>query len=234
MADRSEGDDYDSRERRRRALRDKNTYEGPAALVRLGQLELDADDLVHAVNASEMDRRSASPLEPPGAGGSRAYFGACRGLAERLLVREDWKRIVDRNVPRMVNTQTKVAIIVSSGDSAVGLRGRMPRSKNEKGIVAAEVVLANEQLVFDVMKVARFRPIPPVENQTTWVLLIYSDDLGTLRAELSLPLRLDETDHFSDWTERILLDLPNFDGGLRRDVDNDEAPEIEVTVRPRA
>lgn len=228
-------DGDDSLERRLLRLND-NTYEGPAAVARLRRMEIEIQDLRDAVMAYEMERQGTSPLEPPFAAGSRAWFGGCRVSAERFLVRENWERKVEGNIPRLFNRQTRIAVTVCSGDAAVGLRGRWPRSRNPKGTESAEFVQTNgiQLNLFEDAPPSRWRPLPRTDDLVTWVLLIYSDDTGTLRAELSLPVGIDDSGFFSDWQERILINVPSFDGGLRTNVDEDDTPELEVTVRPRA
>jgi hypothetical protein len=133
----------------------------------------------------------------------------------------------------MVHKQTGVAIVVSSGDANVGVPGRNPRSKNRKGSEAFWIVAVNEKQLPLFRDQPRFQPLPRLEEQITWLLLIYSDEIQTLRAELSLPVGIDETGHVSQWQERIILNLPAFDGGLRREQDDEGPEDIEVVVRPR-
>jgi hypothetical protein len=211
--------------------RNDHQYEGPSMEARLNNLGLKPRWLINAVQASEIERRSCSVLEPSNAPGFKAWVAAFRTLAEQL-VGSKWAKIETRGLPRLVNKDSAVAIAVCNGDDGVGVRDRDPKSKNPRGEQSALLIRSNQRQL-NLFSDPEFAPVPPDEEQVTWWLLIYSDELGALRAELSLPVGIGDDDRFSIWKERILLDIPRTDDSLRFHDHEELPPEIEVSVRPK-
>jgi len=208
----------------------RNYFEGPAAELRLRELGLEVSWLVDAVRASEIERRSCSPLEPSIAPGFKAWSAAFRRLAEELVPR-GWAKTETLNLPRLVNKSTAVAVAVSSGNEATGTSNE-PDFKNTRGEVSKLLIRTNQrQLVL--FAEMQYVPIPAEEEQKTWWLLIYSDDSGVLRAELGLPIRLGGDAELSMWEQRIVIDIPNLDQPSIPESD-EEPPEILVNVRPKS
>ena len=207
-------------------------YEGPSTEARLNVLGLDVQWLVDAVRVSELERRSCSVLEPSNCPGIKAWAAAFRTLAEQLIDR-GWTKVETSGLPRIVNPKTAVAIAVLSGDDAVGRRDRDPKSKSPRGEQSALLVRSNQRQLA-LFEERPFVPVPADEEQITWWLLIYSNEHGALRAELSLPVGLGDDDRFSTWKERILFDIPEVDQLPRSFEDHEPPLEIEVSVRPKA
>jgi len=66
----------------------------------------------------------------------------------------------------------------------------------------------------------------------TWVFLIYITD-EEIRAELSLPSSMDETDHVNRWAERILIPVSLPDAEVSSEPNFDEGPDIRPVVTPK-
>jgi hypothetical protein len=204
--------------------------------VRLEELGLTMDDFVAVVQAAEMERRSCSPLEPSIAPGFKAWVTAFRTLAEQLIPR-GWQRVETKGLPRLLNLESSVAIAVVGGDEATGQNSTEsePKSKTPRGARSVFLVRSNERQLVIPFAERGFRPLPPEQEEITWWLLIYSDGINTLRAELTLPVGLGEDRRLSVWEERIILEIPEFYFAPHDRRDDEEPPfEMEVNVRPRA
>lgn len=210
----------------------RTIFAGPAAVARLRALGLEADWLVEAVLASELERQSCSPYEPSGSPGYKAWSTGFTNLAERL-VPLGWKKVENIGLPRIINAKTAIAVAVCTGTEGVGLRSREPNSKHPRGIQSVLCVRRNQrQLNLFPDSPLEQLPVPPEAEQITWWLLIYSGANGNLRAELALPVAM-EDDRFSRWQERILLDIPQPDGSKVPMEDEEPPLDLEVVVRPR-
>lgn len=209
-------------------------HEGPMAAARLQELGIEKHQIVAAVEAAEIERRSCSSLEPSISAPFKAWAAAFRTIAE-YKVKEGWVRTESYGLPRMLNLETAVAIAVVSGDEQTGRRYGSPKSRSPRGPQSVLLVRRNERqlrMPF-VENVVRFKPLPLPVEQITWWLLIYSKG-DELRAEVSLPVGLDSDWRFSDWQERIIVDLPNFALPPLRSEEDEEPPlEFEIPVRQR-
>lgn len=206
-------------------------FRGPLALAKLRTLGIHEPELVMAVRAAEIERRSCSSLEPSVAPGFKAWVAAFRTLAEQLVVR-GWVRTETMGLPRMLDPESRMAIAVVGGDERTGLEGRPdPKSKTPRGEQSKLLVRSNEfqQHLFEDR---RFRQLPAEVEQITWWLLIYSDGVDTVRAELSLPIGVGEDQRLSVWKDRIIVELGDLSlpPGRR---DEEEPLEFEINVRPR-
>ncbi len=218
------------------AQRPSLVHEGPRATARLAELDLTEDILIRVVQAAEMERRSCSPLEPTIAPGFKAWATAYRVAAELLMPR-NWERVELRGLPRLLNPETRVAIAIVGGDEATGRNtGPDPKSKTPRGSQSIFLVRSNEhQLAIPFAEGQRFRRLPDDAEQITWWLLIYSDGISALRAELSLPVGLGEDNRLSRWQERILITVPDLSVDYLGRPEDEEPPiELEINVRPRS
>jgi hypothetical protein len=209
-------------------------HRGQHAVARLAQLGLLPDDLVSAVLAAEMERRSGNPLEPSIAAGFRAWATGFRVLAE-LLVQRGWIKVESLGLPRILKPDTAVAIAVLSGDIGTGRfepGEAAPRSKTPRGNQSIFLVHSNEVQLHLPFVEPEHQPLPPEVEQLTWWLLIYSDHNENVRAELSLPVGLGQDGRMSIWEERIIIDLPNF--GLMLHDDEDEEPPFDLDIDVQA
>lgn len=206
-------------------------FAGPRATARLHTLGLYEADLIMAVRAAELDRRSCSPLEPSIASGLKAWFAGVRTLAEQLVVR-GWVKTETKGLPRVLNPATRVAVAIVSGDEGTGIASAEPKSKTPKGAQSIFLVHSNE-LQYSLFEEPRYQSMPAEEEQITWWLLIYSDGADVVRAELSLPVGMGEDRRLSVWKDRIILELGDLSlpPGRR---DEEEPPiEFEINIRPR-
>ena len=204
-----------------------------AADLRLEKLGIPDQVLIDAAHAYAIERSSCSALEPTIAPAFKAWAAAVRTLGEGLIPKGPWKKIETRNLPRWVNKESAIAVTACTGDENTGNESVNPRSKNPRGSEAMLLVHTNNRqgVLFDQNE---FIPIPPDREQFTWWLLIYLGETE-LRAELSLPIGLGESRHFSHWEERILLDVPGperIETGKDSDEDDDSL-DIRVEVSPR-
>jgi hypothetical protein len=211
-------------------------HSDPIAVARrLKELDLTTDVLLNAVTASHQARSNCTELDPKMFPGLTMWATAIRHLRMGLLPR--WKVNDEGNYPLTVSPDGSVAISVATADEATGVAGRSPATQSSKGPRTMEAVAANNvQLGFELIYPDGWA-LPMYDGQrfgdcATWLLLIHSDN-STLRAELSLPLGVDEYRRVSDWQERILL--PSIDVDPLREVETDDRQRpIEVPVQRRA
>ena len=217
------------------ALPQSRVFEGPLAEARLAELGLREEELVNAVRAAEMERRSCSPLEPSTSPGYKAWSTGFRTLAEQLVLR-GWEKTETRGLPRLLNPESRIAIALVTGDEGTGttLVGSGPKSKAPRGTQSVLFVRSNQVQLNLFPGSRQFMQRPSEAEQITWWLLMYSSGNGEVRAELSLPVGLGEDRRLAEWEERIVLHLES--GSLEPDsLDDDEPPvELEIDVRPRS
>jgi hypothetical protein len=211
-------------------------FEGALALAGLQQLGIPLEVLVEAVQRAEVERRSCSPFEPSTAPGYKGWAGGLGVIAERM---NDlgWTKKESRGLPRVVSPDGTHAVTLALGDSNTGIRGQLPRTKHPRGEVSICLVQTNTaQLDLPLVDARGKSLIPPGKGEdddsaVTYWLLIYSDGKEVLRAELSLPIGLDDEGRLAFWEERILLDLPGTHAAVARD---EEPPlDLPVEVRPK-
>jgi hypothetical protein len=206
-------------------------FAGSLAIEKLRELGLHESDLVMAVRAAEIDRRSCSPLEPSVAPGFKAWAAGFRALAEQMVVR-GWVKTETKGLPRVLNPTTRVAVAVISGDEGTGIASAEPKSKSPRGAQSAFLVRSNE-IQYSLFEDSRFQPLPAEEEQITWWLLIYSDGVDIVRAELSLPVGMGEDRRLSVWKDRIIIELGDLSLPLGRRDDEEPPLEFEINIRPR-
>jgi len=206
-----------------------------AAARRLQDLDLTAGVLLNAVTASYQARSNCTELDPKMFPGLTMWATAIRHLRMGLLPR--WTVNDEGNYPLTVSPDGSVAISVATADEATGVANRSPATQSSKGPRTMEAVAANNaQLGFELVYPDGWA-LPAYDGGrfgdcATWLLLIHCDET-TVRAELSLPLGVDEFRRVSGWKERILL--PNIDIDPLRDVESDDRQQpIEVPVQRRA
>ncbi len=205
-------------------------FVGPLALAKLRALEINQPDLVMAVRAAEIERRSCSSLEPSVAPGFKAWAAGFRTLAEQLVPR-GWVKTETRGLPRILNPDTRVAVAVVTGDEETGLLTRAPRSKSPRGPQSVFLVRSNE-FQLNLFEGRRFRPLPAEEEQITWWLLMASNG-DTVRAELSLPVGIGEDSRLAIWKERIIVEMGDLSLPPSRRDEEEPPLEFEINIRPR-
>lgn len=206
-------------------------FEGPLALAKLRKLDIQEPELVMAVRAAEIARRSCSWLEPSISPPFKAWAAAFGALAESMVVR-GWEKTETKGLPRILNPKSRIAIAVVAGDEGTGLAKGQPKSKWPRGPQSVFLVRTNE-VQYSLFENRPFRPLPAEEEQITWWLLIYSDGGDAVRAELSLPVGLGDDRRLSDWKDRIIIELGDLSLPPGRREEEEPPLEFEINVRPR-
>lgn len=206
-----------------------NPREIRVALERFG---LTVELLRDAVEAGYLSRISRTDNDAPNAAGTYQWNETLRMLREQLAIR-GWERSNEGGFPIIVAPKGDVAFCVSSGDQNTGLASKIPSTKNHKGPRTADRVESNAQLLLfpDMETEARFDD-PAI---ATWFLLFYTDG-EEVRSELSLPIFIDGG-KINGWRERIILppiSRDGGDGGIRKPVEPDFGPNIDIEVRRKA
>ena len=118
----------------------------------------------------------------------------------------------DNNYPIAIHPEGNLAITVEGGTRATGIPSESPASRNRKGKSTKRMVAQNQLSFWDV------RPdLAPLALET-WILLLYMDKASyRARAELSLPLGLDNYGRASYWAERIIIPLDDIGFVISRD-----------------
>ena len=204
-----------------------------AVAQRLQELELTHGVLANAVTVAYQKSSNCTSLHPKAYRGF-ALWAETIGNLRALL--PEWQSKDDGNYDLTVSPNGQIAIAVATGDDSTGIADLIPLTQSSKGPRTVEAVAANQnQLRFEF----RFPDawIPPlydparVESRATWILLIHQTDT-TVRAELSLPLRLDPKNRVSGWSERILLSLVDYTPLGEIEL-NEREQIIDVPVRRR-
>jgi hypothetical protein len=198
---------------------------------RLKALGLRTDTLLDAVRAGLDGRLGCTELDPPMYPGQTMWAHTLRRLRQRTAL-HNWKPNNDGNYSVALSPDELIAIAVSTGDANTGRPNATPGTMSRKGPRTAEVVAAN-QLLLDLRipgEATSFDSGVQLQRET-WLLLIHMDD-DEVRAELSLPLTIDEYDFVTGWRERIILPSIDFDR-TQIEIPSDNSPDIDIDVRRR-
>lgn len=205
------------------------SHRGPDAVARLADLGLEPDDLIQPLLAGLGWRNTATDDHPLGAGSTLMYFEMTAALRVRLRVKGWTADNSFLNQARTVRGDGRLAIVVATGDDAVGIDGLVPTTKNKKGEALANEVAANAH------QLALFgEDMPEWVGATTWLFMPNVLD-SLVRAELSLPNSMTESGFVASWSERIILDPIPLSGVdiVADDDEGDGDSGIEVAVAPR-
>jgi len=145
----------------------------------------------------------------------------------------DWERRDRRGFPTIVNKALEIAIGVSSGDAAVGLREHEPRTRNSKGPEIEEIIRRNQLSFHDFVDLPEDDPLrPPVQPKETYLLIYYYDELKReTRSELALPIRMDSDGLISGWKRRLILEAIAHEPAATADGEDDQ--NYNPDVRPK-
>lgn len=199
-----------------------------AALARLG---LTPPPLMRAVRAGYLSRISRTANDAPIAAGFYHWNETLRTLRDELVVL-GWTRVDEQMFSTILSPDGRIAISVSSGDEATGSARGFPRTKRDKGPRTADVIHANvEQL--DLFETTP-ESAPEEEAECLTYVLLFHADATELRAELSLPVSMDEKDHIDSWRERIILGAQPLDPEGATMPEPDFGPDIDIDVQRRA
>ena len=199
---------------------------------RVQQLGLTIEILLDAVRAGFTGRSTCTELDPPMYPGQTMWAHTLRRLRQRTAG-IGWKPDNDGNYCVALSPTGHMAIAVATGDANTGRPESIPATSSPKGPRTAEAVAAN-QLTLDLGFADKNPETQAAGNfpRETWLLLIHLDH-SEVRAELSLPLGLDEQDRVTGWLERIMLPSVEFDPN-QVEISLQESSDIEIAVKRRA
>jgi hypothetical protein len=200
---------------------------------RLRQIGLPEEDLLRAsVEAgltAFLNCPRLAPITGPGQLMHIEIVGALRARLEML----HWNAECQHNQEPTISPDSRIRLIVMSGDEATGLEGETPLSRHPRGRLSASNVVRN-QLVFDLYPGTQVLPGDLPDQQLTWALVHYVD-LGAreVRLEVSAPKELGDDRRVGGWIERIIIGPVSFDGPdpVRLPIDPAPAQPVDVPIR---
>jgi hypothetical protein len=196
----------------------------------LSTLDLTVEPLLRAVQAGYLARISRTANDAPIAGGFYQWNETLRTLREGLAP-AGWARSDESGFSTAEHPERKMRIAVSSGDLGTGRIDAIPKTRRSKGPRTAAAVSVNAAQL-DLFPNTLARPKSDDSKVLTWVLL-FCCDADQLRAELSLPVYLDDGGHIDAWRERILLPSQSIDPSFVMP-EPDFGPDIDVEIARRA
>lgn len=169
--------------------------------LRLARLDLAADDLLTAVRAGVMARRTATAHHPRAYGGWRDYAERVAALRD-VLVERGWVAKEPDGVCLTEHPLGRLAIMTAMGTAGTGTPEEVT-TKRKRGERTEKVVRVNAQLAFD-FPVDGEAQKQSTFDRPTWVLLVFVDR-DEVRSELSLARHMDADGFIDEWLERIPL-----------------------------
>lgn len=201
--------------------------EGQAAMARLAALDVPIGALLDALRLGDAAAQQADEYSPVMAAGSFRWITTTTE-ARRLLARAGWTPNDDRNQPRSFHPGGRLGITVVGGDRRTGLVGfGEPRSARPHGPAISRQIDANEQTALDMGPVDLADMSAERHADVVTYVLLYFRAAERLRAELSLPSKMDERSHIAEWRERIVLPDITFDPVQSRQP-RDASPDDDV------
>ena len=209
------------------------------ALDRLGGLQI--PELREAVRANFLAQAACTRNDALTAAGFIGWNASVRVLRE-FLIPKGWIPKNIKNSPRITSPDGSMAIMWATGDEATGNPMVMPKTKSNKGTTTRTAINNNEAQIwlFSDEMIPHMMPVTSAgqSKKSTWVLLVYVriDPLGnhSVRAELSLPVGMDESGRITAWSERIILPEITTDGDDLTKEPAEYAPEQEIIVHRKA
>jgi hypothetical protein len=199
----------------------------------------------HQINGQSLTEMRKAPRR--GSKGARGIYAYEGGLAEFTVQCEqaDYIREDLMNLPIMISDTRRNAMIFTSGNSYVGVRGTRisPRTRHKKGGVAHHAIRSNRQQAGqDVLDASlSFKSLPtPVDEMyaklterldgyTVRYYLVHFDlKQREIRSEISTPGSVQPTDYMDRWNDRIWIPpfiIPE------EVIDEDEGP-IDFEIEP--
>ena len=201
-----------------------------SALERLGVTEA---ALRRAIFAGWAERAACTGNDAPIAPGFLQWNRTLRTLREQLAP-SGWRASNDDRYFTAVNAAGDLAVAVASGCANTGLPRRPPTTRSRKGPSTCAAVERNhDQFELPFAPVSLRRAAADGEGRVTWLLLFHVDE-REIRAELSLPVGMDEDGHVDRWRERIIIARTPLDPtALPIPAEEPDQP-IDVPVRRRA
>lgn len=173
---------------------------------------------------------SSTKYHPVIHSGSSAWFEIVRSLRE-LLVPKGWQCLYEAGLDKTISKDFGVSIVCTGGNSAVGkINAQSLLSKNDKGS-AFDRLLEQNRRQLELFDSNEFLS-SPVDDNTTWVLIYHVDKSAKeIRAELSLPVFLNEKSKIQGWKTRIFLGTVSLDNLKTSTLSESEFSEaIEIPV----
>jgi hypothetical protein len=198
-----------------------------AALARLG---LAVAPLVVAVNRGHLAAISRTSNDAPNAAGFYQWNETLRTMREELSA-FGFTRSDTGSYSTALRSDKRMAIAVSSGDEGTGIADANPSTRQGKGPRTIAVVSSNA-IQFELFP-GEIMTRPPAEDmdRLTWILL-FRAAASELRAELSLPVTMNDGGQISAWRERIILPSQPLDTTLTIP-EPDFGPELEIEIQRR-
>jgi hypothetical protein len=207
-------------------------YEPDEVATALARLGLAVAPLVVAVNRGYLAAISRTSNDAPNAAGFYQWNETLRTLREELAVFE-FTRSTTRGYSTALRGDKRMAIAVSSGDEGTGVAGANPSTKQVKGPCTIAAVSSNA-VQLELFPGLVLIPPPPSPDEIeclTWILLFRAPG-AELRAELSLPVNMDEGGQIRAWRERIILPSQPLDTTFTIP-EPDFGPDVEIEIQRR-
>lgn len=181
--------------------------------------------LIDIVVRGEILRDSATRFDPPTRAGFDAWAEKVRAAREHL-VPLGWDAKNPDNYPTVVSPCGRIAIGFATGNAATGTTVA-PMTNRPIGPAAIHTVETNQ---LDLLRGTDRGGGGPV----TWLLVTHRVDGSHVRAELSLPSMVDDSNHVVDWYVRHIVSP--IDLGSPSEVrfrEDDALTQATVIVKPR-
>ncbi|MFJ8788308.1 hypothetical protein [Streptomyces sp. NPDC102462] len=195
---------------------------------RLAELDVSADLFTVVLSMALEDVRGCTDFDAPAARGFLFWSRANRYLAELLVPEERWGHTSRDSILRVIHPDRTHAITAISAEGGVADLNKRVRSKNPKGPAMARMVEKNGQLAFLSRDEVEYGV--ELDELPTWCLL-YKREEGLIKAELSLPVKMNGK-FVDEWLHRIPISLPPMeDPGFDISLDepgDDQGPEVMV------
>jgi hypothetical protein len=197
----------------------------------LARLDLVVSPLMLAVKQGHLAAISRTANDAPNAAGFYQWNETLRTLREELAISK-WVRSDIRGYSTALRADRRMAIAVSSGDEGTGIANANPSTKQVKGPCTVAAVNSNAAQL-ELFPALVLMPTPQRDTDClTWILLFHGSR-KELRAELSLPVSMDETGQIRTWRERIILPTQPLDSSVILP-EPDFGPDVEIEIQRRA
>lgn len=194
-------------------------------------LNIPREHLVEAVKRGFAARSNATENDPPSTAGNNAFSAIVRAIRE-LFLPNGWERLNKHNLCFTINIETKIAIVVSSGNQDVGIEDGHPQTKNPKGERYRDIISDNRDIFGFEQKI---QSILFPDFQKFVLLYCYDRKKGEMRLELSSPIEMDVNGYVNGWHKRIILDTIPFDLEPTPTLKQafDDVQDIDIQVKRR-
>lgn len=181
-------------------------FKDGSMLNKLKEYGIELDILQRVIKIGVSNSKMCTSHDIPSRKGYTQYADITRYLRD-YLIPKGWLQCDYKNFSKIVTPNKKIAIVVSSGDAAVG-KDYSPTTKNPKGnLTDVSTKINSKQL--SLLEDTDFEILTPISNynvEKVLFLLIYGDDdLKEIRSELSEPMQIENNGYISKWNERIIL-----------------------------